>query len=346
MRLRLACLVGIFLSVSSWAAGPANVLVVVNDNSSDSKQVAAYYVAKRKIPAKNVLYLKCPANGEFMGMNEYYDMLEKPIKAYLKKTKLPIDYIVTTRGIPISPSAKYLMSNDSILAAMDMNITINNPQQGTRNPYFAKDEHFSHQKFGIYLVTRLDGYTVQDAKALVDRSLAAKPAKGTFLIDTTPQRSEGGYGLMSKAMDEAHRDIIGKGYVCYYDSKPEFVGDLKNVMGYFSWGSNDAAYSLEKYKSNRFRPGAIAETAVSTSARTLRRTNDGGQSLIADLVEAGVTGVKGYTGEPTLEAIADPRILFNRYLSGYNLAESYYAASRWICWKDVVLGDPLCAPYR
>ena len=347
MKSRLVCLIGILLSVPSWAAGPANVLVVVNKNNADSKQIAAYYVAKRKIPARNVLYVQSPANDEFMNMQEYYGMLEKPIKAYLKKTGLPIDYIVTTRGIPIKPiGAGSGMSVDSMLAAMDLNITVDRPQQGTANPYFGKDEHFSHKKFGIYLVTRLDGYTVQDAKALVDRSLAAKPQKGTFLIDTTPQRSEGGYGVMTKRMEQAHEEIIRKGYVCYYDNKDEFVGDLKNLMGYFSWGSNDKAYSLAKYKSNEFRPGAIAETAVSSSARTLKRTNDGGQSLITDLVEAGVTGVKGYTSEPTLNAVADPRILFSAYLSGFNLAESFYVASRWICWKDLVLGDPLCNPYK
>ena len=38
-------------------------------------------------------------------------------------------------------------------------------------------------------------------------------------------------------------------------------------MGYASWGSNDAKFTSENYLSIRFVPGAIAETAVSTSAR-------------------------------------------------------------------------------
>ena len=344
MKSRLMCLIGILLTISSWAAGPANVLVVVNDSNAESKEITAYYAAKRKIPAKNLVHIKLPTN-EYMSMDEFYG-ISKSIKAHITKNKLTIDYIVTTRGIPImtlGPGSG--MSVDSMLMAMDKNITINKPQQGVPNPYFAKKEHFSHKKYGIYLVTRLDGYTVKDAKALVDRSLAAKPQKGTFLIDATPAWDSGGYKTMSDLMEQAHREIIGKGYVCYYDNKLEFVGDLKNVMGYFSWGSNDKAYSLKKYKSNEFRPGAIAETAVSSSARTFKHTSEG-QSLITDLVEAGITGVKGYTSEPTLNAVADPRILFLAYTSGYNLAESFYAASRWICWKDIVLGDPLCCPYK
>lgn len=345
MKLRLTCLIGIFFGVSSWAAGPGNVLVIVNDNSPESKEIGAYYVKKRVIPAKNVCHIKI-RNDDWMDIKEFPGMIAKPIKDHLKKNRLAdtIDYIVMTKGVPFRINGG--RSVDDLLVGLDKPLQVEASQVGTPNPYFRKDEHFSHKKFGIYLVTRLDGYTVSDAKALVDRSLAAKPVKGTFLIDSTPQRNEGGYGAMSLAMSQARDEITLKGYVCFFDSDYGFIGDLKNVMGYFSWGSNDAKYTRKKYMSNQFRPGAIAETAVSTSARTLKRVNDGGQSLITDLVEAGVTGVKGYTAEPTLAAIADPRILFSRYLSGYNLAETYYMASRWICFRDLILGDPLCAPYK
>jgi hypothetical protein len=31
----------------------------------------------------------------------------------------------------------------------------------------------------------------------------------------------------------------------------------------------------------------------------------------------------------------------DRYTSGFTLAESFYAASRFVGWEDVVIGDPL-----
>jgi hypothetical protein len=46
-----------------------------------------------------------------------------------------------------------------------------------------------------------------------------------------------------------------------------------------------------------------------------------------------------------LQAIASPTIVFDRYTSGYTLAESFYAASHFVAWEDVVIGDPLCCPY-
>jgi hypothetical protein len=84
---------------------------------------------------------------------------------------------------------------------------------------------------------------------------------------------------------------------------------------------------------------------VSTSARTFLPT-EGGQSLIADLVHQGATGAKGYCDEPLLQAISSPSVLFERYSRGWTLAESFYAAARFVGWEDIVLGDPLCRPYR
>ncbi len=92
-------------------------------------------------------------------------------------------------------------------------------------------------------------------------------------------------------------------------------------------------------------PGSIAETFVSTGGRSFTYGTWYGQSLVADLLRDGVTGVKGYVYEPFLTAIAHPDILFDRYTDGYNLAESYYMASNFIGWMDVVVGDPKMAPY-
>ena len=331
------------VSASAWCAKPGNVLVIINDNSPVSREIGAYYAAKRKVPAKNVVHIKCTTK-ETIDIPEYQNHIEKPVKAHLAKKGLRnyVDYLVLTKGVPTRLGRGW--SVDGLLMCIDLNLGLDDPKLKVMNPYFGQKEHFSHANYGFYLATRLDGYTAKDAKALVDHALAAKPQKGVFLLDATPRRNTEGYVMVNLAIKQAHDLIVKKGYESYLDDKPEFIGGRTGLMGYFSWGSNDAAFDVNKYKSNRFHPGAIAETAVSTSARTFEQTS-GGQSLITDLIEAGVTGVKGYVSEPTLGAIADPRILFDRYLSGFNLAESFYMASRLIFWHDIVIGDPLCAPY-
>ena len=41
-----------------------------------------------------------------------------------------------------------------------------------------------------------------------------------------------------------------------------------------------------------------------------------------------------------------PEILFPAYLAGFNLVESFYLAMPHLSWQNIVIGDPLCAPFR
>ena len=202
---------------------------------------------------------------------------------------------------------------------------------------------FDSAKFGFYLVTRLDGYTVDDAKRLVDRALAARAETGPFLLDAHTSRSPG-YKQANEAIQSAGAMLRARHARVMLDTTDAFQTPTTPLAGYVSWGSNDANYSEKGYRGLKFKPGALAETFVSTSARTFSKVKSG-QSLIADLVAGGVTGVKGYVAEPTTRALANPAILFERYLDGHNLAESFAMASPLVRWKDVVVGDPLCRPH-
>ena len=91
--------------------------------------------------------------------------------------------------------------------------------------------------------------------------------------------------------------------------------------------------------------GSIAETAVSTGGRSFNLGTTYGQSLVADLLEDGVSGVKGYVYEPYLTAVGQPSVLFSMYAQGYNFAEANAAANTYISWMGVVVGDPKMAPY-
>jgi uncharacterized protein (TIGR03790 family) len=232
------------------------------------------------------------------------------------------------------------------------------------NRFWNATEPFSHAKYGGYLVTRLDGYTEAQAEALTTRSLEAEQGlvNGKILFDVQPI-----FGLGDKAsqpapitgtvilrespwdqynadMQDAHDLLVKRGISDELDLSETFVGQRTNLLGYFSWGSNDARYSSDAYQTLFFAPGSLGDTAVSTSARTFLPTT-GGQSLLVDLIAHGLTCGKGYVNEPLLQANASPTIVLERYTSGHNMAESFYAASRFVGWEDVVIGDPLCCPY-
>ena len=356
---------------------PAQVLIVFNADSPVSKAIAEDYAAKRQV--RNLLSVHCQdsalsAANETMTPAAYRQSIENPVRRCLA-ANANIDFIVLTKGIPIRvKSSRAFPSVDSSLAALDYTnlpgaVKININGDGAMgyalsNRYWNAREPFSHSRFGGYLVTRLDGYTEADAKALVSRALAAEGglAKGKVLLDVQPR-----FGLGDKATQPApitvtniskesawsewnvdlrgaHDILVKRGIPDELDLSETFVGGRSNLLGYFSWGSNDARFSSEAYQTLFFAPGSLSDTAVSTSARTFLPTK-GGQTLLVDLLAHGLTCGKGYVDEPLLQAIASPTIALDRYTSGYTMAESFYAASHFIGWEDVVVGDPLCCPY-
>lgn len=341
-------MVALFLSYYLAPAPAAErVLLVINQSSSESTQIGSYYYTKRKLAREQIVFVTTDTREE-TSEARYKASIEKPVRAAIKGLRRQIDFIVLTKGVPIRVTEGGY-SVDALLAAMDhpapkiADLSDDNIHRA-RNPYFGKNEPFSSKKFGIFLVTRLDGFTADDANALVDRALSANRESGLFFFDEADNRRSGGYQNMQETLKAASELLKTKGFTSQLDTTVEFIRPTEPLMGYVSWGSNDGAFDAARYKGIKFKPGALCETFVSTSGRTFLPTS-GGQSLIADLIAGGVTGIKGYVSEPYTFALAKPDILFDRYTSGRNLAESFYAASMVIKWKDVVIGDPLCSPY-
>lgn len=323
------------------------VVLVINDASDSSRRIGEYYMRKRKIPPSNVSHINCSMVEE-IPTSEYNLVIAPKVRKTIRDCGNKIDFIVTTKGVPLRlREGGY--SVDAFLATMDLDFKpMDKPDEESLrrsfNPYFNKREAFDSAKFKFWLVTRLDGYTVDHVTAMIDRGLNAKAEKGPFYFETAGNRNSGGYADLNNALRQTDKLMKAAGFESQLDESPEFKAPSGPVAGYCSWGSNDGKFNEAVYREIKFKPGAIAETFVSTSGRTFSVTS-GGQSLIADLIAQGVTGVKGYVSEPFTFALARPEILFQSYTSGANLAESFYAASPLIKWKDVVIGDPLVRPY-
>ena len=327
------------------------VLVIVNAASPDSVKIGRAYMTARAVPRENLVLVTTDTKDEIKP-RDYEALVEAKVAENLKGNPNPVDYMVTTRGVPLRVGDQGGYSLDAFLGQIGRPLTalggdLNELEiQKRASPYFGRNEPFSHKRFGFYLVTRLTGYTTEDALALIRNSLAAKPEKGPFLLDTQPLKPRtGGYGQMEAILARTQKDLTAKGVETIYEETPEFTdGGGKRLMGYASWGSNDNNFDPDAYHRLRFKSGAIVETFVSTSGRTFTPTS-GGQSLIADLIAQGATGVKGYVSEPFTFALCHTNVLFDRYTAGFDLADSFGMASPILKWKDVVIGDPLCAPY-
>lgn len=271
MKIFLILLIPSFLS----ALVPEKVVIVVNQNSPLSLQIAQYYQNKRKLPAENICSLVCPTE-EIISLSVYEETIRKPLVKFLEGKE--IDCLVLTKGVPlkIKEKGKGVISVDSALAyfkKVDFKFKA--------NPYYGLEEGFSSAKFGCYLVTRLDGYNFLQIKNLINRGLVEEREEGVFVLDTCPRLDlEGGYGRANDWLRIAAAGLRQKGYaVVGARGEEKFFTEQKDILGYFSWGSNDELSPPSSYWRLEFVPGALAETYVSSSARTFNFKPAGGLHL-------------------------------------------------------------------
>ncbi len=360
------------LSAPLFAQTAENVLLVLNETSPVSMDVGAYYAQKRGIPETNILRIRTQ-DEDSISPADFQRQIHTPIASWLTRNFAQdrILYIVLTKGIPLritgsSGNKGTASSVDSELTLLyqrlsGQNIGLEGP---VKNPYFMGDNtidiaaQFNHRDYDIYLVSRLDGYNAADIYKLIDNGFA--PGKeGQILLDAKSSSKEGG----DLWLQETAKILNALGFEdrVVFDNTEKVLQGYSNVLGYYSWGSNDPAIKIRHF-GMKFTPGALAGMFVSSDGRTFNEppadwnigtwddpdTHFAGspQSLAGDLIRDGISGIAAYVSEPYLQATVRPNILFPAYLSGFNLIESYYLSMPYLSWQTILVGDPLCAPFR
>ncbi|MBI5281071.1 MAG: TIGR03790 family protein [Candidatus Solibacter usitatus] len=342
------------------ALTPSEVLVVANGRSPVSRSIAEYYSRRRGIPAGQILYLST-APEEEISRETFQREIASPVAAFLRKQGWVerILVIVTTSGVPLkirgtAGTSGDAASVDSELACLYQTLrgapmALGGP---ARNPYFLSARPFRHPEFPIYLVTRLAGYSFADVRGMVDRALQAEN-RGVIVLDQKDAGLDDGNLWLKRA---ANRLPVGR---VLLEESANVVQGARAVIGYASWGSNDRN-RRQRDLGFRYLPGAIVTEYVSTDGRTFQEPpsdwnigiweqkagvkfwQGSPQSLSADFIRHGATGVSGHVYEPFLQFTPRPDVLFPAYLAGRTLAESFWAAIPAVSWMNIVLGDPLC----
>ncbi|HHT9154058.1 MAG TPA: TIGR03790 family protein, partial [Candidatus Hypogeohydataceae bacterium YC40] len=134
-----------FLTSNLCALTSETVLIIVNDKSPASQEIAQYYQRMRNIPPENLCHLDCPEEEE-IDRQTFNEQLRDAVANYLNKYNLrdKILYIVTTSGIPLKikgsggPEGENA-SVDSELCMLSwfMSFGDYSLQGGIHNPYFA-----------------------------------------------------------------------------------------------------------------------------------------------------------------------------------------------------------------
>jgi uncharacterized protein (TIGR03790 family) len=311
---------------------------------------------------------------ETISRADFDELVRAPLEAWLQEHGDAIEILITTKGVPLritGPAVRpEALLRDATAASVDAELSVlHSPLVGSpgvaasENPYFDDPRDFArfrrdHPDAPLrYLVARLTGHPDQapsegvpvDVARLIDAAVAPVEPDPVWLVDLDP--------TLPPAMDAANRLLLAPaagalaalGVRVVADDQPAFARDVEPILGYASWGSNDrhepAAQTYGRIAGHvypgRFTGRALAVDLVSTNARTFTRPGRYEQSLIADLVAAGVGGVAGHVDEPTLPAVARPGILLREYARGSRAIEAYYRSIPYLGWTNVYVGDPL-----
>ncbi len=337
--------------------GPWNVLLLVNDKSSASRQVGEHYAKARGLDPKNVLHLSFPPAAE-MPYWDYEKLIREPVRAYLEESGLKnqIDYIVATMGFPLrlthAPGGQRYVSLTAALQALDIRPgVLPAGKLGWPNPYYGFHGAFSHrlalreEKVHIYLSTMLAGYTVEDAESLVDHALQAEgnpPPKGLFLF----QDARGNAKVRNPQYDQAVSILASRGFQA--KRVPAGTAALKKLPPLICWfsGGSYSGLTREAVRSVTFRPGALVDMLESFGAvpENFDPKRKRKQVPVAWMIEAGATAVHGAVAEPYNAAFPDCRApIF--YAEGFNVAEAVFQCLPTFFWQNTLFADPLCAPY-
>ena len=330
----------------------ADVLVVVNSNSTISDSIGSYFALNRNIPSSNIARISVPTTEEIDSLQ--FEDLRVQLEQIILTRNLQnqINYIVTTKGVPL----KVLRSNSFTSSSVESELTqilgsyarFIGGCGSIESPYFGQQENFSHAKYGIYLVTRLDGYNFTDVKGIIDRASMATTSdisKGKVILNEDPLWNLLAENLNDN-MNQASIDLQEQNVQTVLDTTSSFLMYQTGVLGYASWGSNDhnpVVCTNHAIPCNSYLPGAIAETYVLyigadlfyptnlrpiSDRRSYQRRGDGGQK--------GTCMNRMPMRWPMWKFFSLCISTVSRWL------KVILAPRRASTWMDVVIGDPKC----
>ncbi|MBN2080681.1 TIGR03790 family protein [bacterium] len=381
-----------------------DLLIIYNSDMPEDLDLVNYYSSidtGRAIDPDYRLGLPLGSYNSEISRENYETQIRDPIRAFITshaEISANIKYILLMKGVPHKiPGVSEFDTGASTYSSVDSELCLlyqedypiaswiwNDPvyqQFGDGEGfYLAGDTDFVARSFGVsdpasstyildYLVGRLSAYSYDDAKAMVDRSLAAAAnATAWVVFDSVEARKtldtmvdpvwpipdnswDSGEELLSAAGFNVFADLSTTRITINATELP--IGFENSIIGYAGWGVNHTGGSwangneyILKDLGWIYEPGACFMSYESFNGTDFD-DSDGiqrrGQGQISDFFRMGGTVAIGNAWEPFTIGVGDERWVFDRYLNhGDRWIEAAYKGLRLLSWQEVVVGDPLC----
>ena len=351
--------------------GPDSVAVLANADVPGSVALATTYAAARQIPARQVCALPLPL-GPDIDLATYREALETPLRACLDAggVRDRIEAVVLARGVPLRvvlppESGGGRVSLAAALSLWD-SVSLADGQAVLgraagrlfpcgqamcfgavwRNPYtsggfragWTLDAGNVH--WAPLLVTALFGRSDDDAAGLVDAAVASDGARNGGAEIVMMDGADPARGALDGETPAVLASLLERGVPA---RRVPFDANLTGLtLASFTTGTAGIGTTIE---GNTFAPGALVDNLTSFGAVAENFAPEGeSQVSIARWVAQGVTGVHGTTDEPLNNCFPSRRFLVD-WADGATLAEAFHGNLPFTYWQNLVLGDPMAAPY-
>jgi uncharacterized protein (TIGR03790 family) len=343
--------VGIARQVYGGGSG-LNVVVVVNQSSSNSVELGNYYCEKRKVPPQNVLRTTWTGGNIQWTTNDFQTVILNPLLSMISARGLTnqIDYVVVSMDFPFA--LVEAAGNNSTTANLFYGYKPDDPppQPGlpascslpavSGNSYAASESIFrySHPATATtnsFLAMMITSTSLDQAKAVVDHGVASDsmfPTQTVILGQSTdPFRNVRYINFDDTIFNGRFRTNFS-----ILQTNVDSPLGLSNMLGYQN-GHDQFAISP-----NAFVPGGMADSLTSY-AGVIFGANF--QTTLLAFINAGASGSYGTVVEPCayLEKFPAPQNYFYQ-ARGFTLAECYYQSVA-NPYQGLFVGEPLAAPF-
>lgn len=348
----LALLAAVSTAGSVWAGGSGlNVIVVVNQKSTNSIQLGNDYCEARGVPPQNVFRMTGWTGGAVTwSRTDFQTRLLNPLLALLAGRGLTnqAEFVLLSMDIPyrVVDAASQNSTTSALFYGFKTNTASPVPGYPTCSlpDYSSNSYAFSELPFleaqpdtaptNSFLAMMLTDTSVAGAELVLNRGVAGDssfPAQIVVLAKTSDTARNVRYMEFDNAIFDSR--VRGDNSLIRLDTSSTSFTNLLGLL------TGLATLSLPV---NAFVAGAMGDSLTSYGGDIL--DNSSQTSLLAFL-NAGAAGSYGTVVEPCnyLEKFPDPMDYF--YQSrGFSVAEAYYQSVR-NPFQGLLVGEPLCAPF-
>ena len=344
------------LSLRLWAGGTGlNVVVVVNQNSTNSVQLGNYYCEQRQVPPQNLLRASWAGGNVAWQKSDLQTVITTPLLAMLAARQLTnqIDYVLLCMDFPYRvenggyPTASGSNGTTSALFygfKTDYPPTVNpgscSLPTASANTYAGSECRFRQVGPGTspanFLAMMLTWSNLAQAKEVIDGAVASDgtfPTQTAYLTKSTDAARNIRYPLFDNAIFNTR--LRGNYSLQRTNANPDYALGL-------TLGLELGTGATSALGSTTFVPGALADVFTSWGGSIYEYS---GQFSILSLLQAGAAGCYGTVIEPCnyTNKFPSPQAYFYQ-ARGFNVAECFYQ-SLSNPYEGLLLGEPLAAPF-